>query len=74
MEVRKSIRKVKKYSGYVRNSSSVGSKKFSKTSNHIPETFEWSSYEELDYYEFLTVGRFSGTALEIRFPDDDQKV
>jgi hypothetical protein len=72
MEIRRSIRKVKKYSGYVRNSSAVGSKQFAKISPIIPERFEWISYEEIDYYEFLTVGKFSGAALEILFPDEDQ--
>lgn len=58
-EIRISIRKVKKYSGYVRNSSSVGSKRFSVTTRPEPESFEWNTNEELDYYQFLTVGEFS---------------
>jgi hypothetical protein len=69
-EVRRPIRKVKKYSGYVRNPSSVGSKRSNLTTKHDPETFEWDSFEELDYYGFLTVGKFSGSALEIVFPED----
>jgi tRNA U34 5-carboxymethylaminomethyl modifying enzyme MnmG/GidA len=69
-EVRRSIRKGEKYSGYVRNSSSVGSKKNSRTQSPIPETFEWDSYEELDYFEFLSVGSFSSGTLEIIFPDE----
>jgi len=57
-EVRRSIRKVKKYSGYVRNSSAVGSKKSLNFSRPEPEIFEWTTNEELDYYHFLTVGEF----------------
>jgi hypothetical protein len=72
-EIRRSIRKVKKYSGYVRNPSSVGSKRFSKDFAITPETFEWNTNEELDFFEFLTVGKFSGSHLEILFPDDEPK-
>lgn len=67
-EVRQSIRKVKKYSGYVRNASAVGSKN-SKTL-HIPEpeSFEWNNVIEMDYFHFLTVGEFtSGLLGESRF-------
>lgn len=66
-EIRRSIRKVKKYSGYVKSPSAVGTKK-SRISIHDPETFEWESYEELDYFDFLTVGKFSGSSLELQFP------
>jgi hypothetical protein len=69
-EVRRPIRKVKKYSGYARNSSAVGSKRKTLTTKHDPETFEWDNFEEIDYYGFLTVGKFSGSALEIVFPED----
>lgn len=58
METLRPIRKVKKYSGYVRNSSSVGSKRNSRLSLHEPESFEWNSNVEIDYYSFLTVGEF----------------
>lgn len=57
-EVRRSIRKVKKYSGYVRNSSSVGTKSSRTISRPEPEIFEWNNDVETDYYEFLTVGEF----------------
>lgn len=58
-EIRRSIRKVKKYSGYVRNSSQVGSKRNLGSSRPEPEIFEWNSNERnLDYYHFLTVGEF----------------
>jgi hypothetical protein len=66
MEIRKPIRKAKKFSGWVRNSSAVGSKRPGK-SKPEPEIFEWSSFENLDYYEFLTVGGFNGTSIDI-FP------
>lgn len=58
-EIRQSIRKVKKYSGYVRNSSSVGTKRASGSPKPEPESFEWSTNEEIDYYHFLTVGEFN---------------
>lgn len=72
METRRTIRKVKKYSGYVRNPSSVGSKRNSSKVKPLPETFEWNSYEGIDFYEFLTVGKFSGICLEMFYPDDDE--
>lgn len=59
-EIRRSIRKVTKYSGYVRNSSQVGSKRNSGFSRPEPEIFEWNSNErKFDYYHFLTVGEFN---------------
>ena len=71
-EVRRSIRKVKKYSGYVRNSSAVGSKRPSGLSTPVPERFEWNSYEEYDYYHFLTVGEFdSGRRIVIIHPEEN---
>lgn len=57
-EIRRPIRKVKKYSGYVRNSSSVGSKRASGFTKPEPERFEWNLDVEIDYYQFLTVGEF----------------
>jgi len=58
-EIRRSIRKVNKYSGYVRNSSQVGSKRNLGSSRPEPEIFEWNSNErKIDYYHFLTVGEF----------------
>lgn len=56
----KPIRKAKKFSGWVRNSSSVGSKRFGATRPE-PETFEWDNFSEIDYYKALTVGEFPGT-------------
>lgn len=58
-ENRRSIRKGKKYSGYVRNSSAVGSKRATGSPKPEPERFEWSLTEEIDYYHFLTVGEFN---------------
>lgn len=59
-ELRRSIRQAKKYSGYVRNSSSVGSKRGFGTVKSDPETFEWNPLiEEIDYYRYLTVGLFA---------------
>jgi hypothetical protein len=73
IEFRKSIRKVKKYSGYIRTPSAKGSKSSHYLHHEFPETFEWQSYEELDWYEFLTVGKFLGISAEIQFPDDEPK-
>jgi hypothetical protein len=56
----KPIRKAKKFSGWVRNSSSVGSKRFGKTKPE-PETFEWDNFSEINYFQALTVGEFPGT-------------
>lgn len=64
MEIRRTIRKVKKFSGYIKSPSSMRSKGRNLTIPD-PETFEWSQTDELDYFEFLTVGRFSGTSMEI---------
>jgi hypothetical protein len=72
VELRKTIRKVKKYSGYVRNPSAVGTKKGRKPSSTNPETVEWNSYVDIDWYEFLTVGKFSGPSLEIALPEETE--
>lgn len=56
----KPIRKAKKFSGWIRNPSAAGSKRFGKTKPE-PETFEWNFDEEIDYYNILTVGEFPGT-------------
>lgn len=58
-EILKPIRKGKKYSGYVRNSSAVGSKRGFGQARPEPETFEWTTEYTIDYYEYLTVGRLS---------------
>lgn len=58
-ECRKTIRKADKYSGYVRNSSSVGSKNSKRGSFLEPETFEWDNNEQIDFLRFLTVGELS---------------
>lgn len=52
-EVRLPIRKVKKFSGWVRNSSAVGSKRSSGITKPECEIFETLLFEELDYYPFL---------------------
>jgi hypothetical protein len=61
-ELRQAIRKADKYSGYVRNSSSVGSKSTNKIFRPEPETFEWNKSVKIDFLEFLTVGEFSSGA------------
>lgn len=65
-EMRKPIRKVKKFTGYIKSPSSMKSTR-GKFSIPDPETFEWSESNKIDYYEFLTVGRFSGLSVEISF-------
>lgn len=73
-EIRRSIRKVKKYSGYVRNSSSVGSKRSSKSHRPQPEIIEWNTNVKIDYYSFLTVGEFnSGTPGDVIFTLNEAK-
>lgn len=57
-EKRVSIRKAKKYSGYVRNISSLGTKK-SRGSRPEPEMSEWNNKLSFDFILFLTVGEFS---------------
>jgi len=67
------IRPPKKYSGYVRSPSSVGSKRRLLRQDLIAETVEWNISEELDYYEFLTVGELRGRSVSFRLPDDGPK-
>jgi hypothetical protein len=57
-EKRVSIRKAKKYSGYVRNISSLGTKK-SRGSRPEPEISEWNNKLSFDFVLFLSVGEFS---------------
>lgn len=51
--VRVAIRKVKKFSGWVRNSSAVGSKRKSRDLGYNPEIFGVILDEEFDYYSIL---------------------
>lgn len=57
-ECRQSIREAEKFSGYVRNSSKVGSKRPSG-SKPEPEIGEWSRAVKYDFISYLTVGEFS---------------
>jgi hypothetical protein len=68
----RSIRKPKKYSGYVKSPSSVGSKR-STQAHPEPGIFQWSSVVEIDYFRALTVGEFIGASLVIVLPDDEPK-
>lgn len=54
-----SIRQAKKFSGYVRNSSSVGSKRKGTLSIPEPEISEWTNPSVFDFYHFFSVGEFS---------------
>lgn len=67
VESRLSIGNVKKYSGYVRNSSSVGSKRASKISIPEPESVEWTNNIEKDYFSYLTVGELPSFSESIIF-------
>jgi len=53
-----SIRKALKYSGYVRNISSLGTKK-SSGSRPEPEMSRWNNKLSIDFLTFLSVGEFS---------------
>jgi len=74
-ECRQAIRPANKYSGYVRNSSAVGSKSSKSIHTPEPETFEWNQTKRIDYLQFLTVGELTqGTPGEIFFTlTKDQK-
>jgi len=55
-EIRFSVRAAKKFSGYVRNSSAVGSKRSSGGVILEPENTDWQKVDEKDFFLFLTVG------------------
>lgn len=57
-EMRMNIRPARKFSGYVRNISAIGSKR-SRISSFEPETWEYSSSEQIDFLTFLTVGELT---------------
>lgn len=61
-EVRMTIRPVKKFSGYVRNSSSVGTKSKSTIYVPEPESFEWKEDVKKDFYTFFSVGEWNSGA------------
>lgn len=77
-EIRRTIRKVKKYSGYVRTPSSVGSKRGNFSHTLIPESFEWNLNVEKDYFQFLTVGEFlndfGNAVFSLTSPREDETV
>lgn len=58
-EILKPIRKGKKYTGYVRNSSSVGSKRGFGGTKPEPETFEWNTESTIDFLAYFSVGQLS---------------
>jgi hypothetical protein len=66
-------RKPKKYSGYVRNSSAVGSKRGRPRIELIP-SFNVEEYDrDIDFLEFLTVGELMGRSVSFQHPDDGLK-
>jgi len=70
-EFDKSNRPPKKYSGYVRNSSAVGSKRGLPRREPIPAISVTEYADKINFLEFLTVGRFLGsTQISIHYPDD----
>jgi len=54
-----SVQRAKKFSGYVRNSSAVGSKRKSKTTQIEPEITDWNNAMNIDYYHFFSVGELN---------------
>lgn len=62
----KPIGQIKKFSGYVKTPSSVGSKKGNKVQPD-PRTVDFINSVEFDYYLLLTVGRLSGASVELLF-------
>lgn len=63
LQQRVAIGKVKKFSGWVRNSSAVGSKKKSKGTGYEPETFGVIKDESFDYFPLLVTPQ-----LDLTFP------
>lgn len=66
--------KVTKFSGYVKNISSIG--RNSGGPRYIPEPISEEFVEEresFDWYELLSVGEFSLLSQEILLPEEDQK-
>lgn len=59
LEVRQATRKADKFSGYVKNSSAVGSKSSNRIFIPEPELVEWSETVKIDFLNFLTVGDLS---------------
>lgn len=67
LECRSAIRTATKFSGYVRNSSSVGSKSQGKIFIPEPEIVEWTKPVKIDFLRFLTVGEFTSGTPESSF-------
>lgn len=57
-ERRVSIRRAKKYSGYVKNISALGTKR-SSGSRPEPEIYKWNNKLSIDFARYLSVGEFS---------------
>lgn len=78
VEIRKDqirLKKVPKFSGYVRNIASIG--KGSRGSGNKPEpieTFLYTVESQIDWYEILSVGDLTLLGKSIRLPDENQKV
>lgn len=66
-EILKPIRKAEKYSGYVRNSSAVGSKRGFGGTKSEPETFEWTTEYTIDYFSYFSVGQLSSAFGDLKF-------
>lgn len=75
LEIRTPIRKVKKFSGWVRNSSAVGSKRPSAKPLilNVETSQDLISEDQFDFYEFLSVGRLPGilAGAKLSFPDEN---
>jgi len=72
-EIDSPSRKPKKYSGWVKNSSSVGSKRQGPRREPIPGFNVKEIVRESSYLEFLTVGELMGRPVSLKHPDDGPK-
>jgi hypothetical protein len=72
-EIDSPLRKPKKYSGWVKNSSSVGSKRFGPRREPIPSFNVKEIVHDLSFLEFLTVGELMGRSVSLKHPEDEPK-
>lgn len=66
-EIRVDIPAAIKYSGYVRSIAALGKGSIGNQ-RPLPETFEWTNSDVIDWYTALTVGRVTSSSWEIELP------